>query len=71
MNNIFLLNLIAELIKEDQPTAEQIKCARIIVDNLIKTNDKVILQSLPPVYINSQLDEDAIQARKELTGEIG
>ena len=63
MNQLFLLKLIADLIKSDKPTIEEIKCARTIVENLIKAYDKPTTAS---DIMESDLDPDAEAARREL-----
>jgi hypothetical protein len=65
MNQIFLLKLIADFIKDDKPSVEQIRCARTIVENLIKFQDKP-----QPVNPNNDLDDEAYNAKRELEGEV-
>lgn len=69
MNPQFLLKLVSDLIKDDKPTLEQVKCARVIVDGLIKeyepkefptTGD--LLTRIP----GHVLSLEAEQARQEL-----
>ena len=62
MNPLFLLNLISDLIKDDRPTPEQIKCTRVIVNNLIKEYNTVNT----PIESLSDLDKEAQEAKKEL-----
>ena len=57
-----LLKLVFDLIKNDKPTVEEIRCARTIIDNLIKVGG---WNGIAPEQ-TSDLDEDARQARKEL-----
>ena len=68
MDQLSLLKLISDLIKEDKPTTEQIKCARTIVDNLIVHYQPKLADAIGNVYIPSNLDPDAEQARQELLG---
>ena len=65
MNQLFLLQLIADLIKNDKPTVEEVRCARTIVENLIKGASGQY-ESTIVVPSNSMLDDEAEQARKEL-----
>ena len=62
MNEVNLLKLIADLIKSDKPTVEEIKCARTILANLISSSEPKE-ESIGHV---SDLDNEALQARKEL-----
>jgi len=66
MNQVFLLKLVADLIKADKPTVEEIRCARVIVDNLIKHQDNPT-SSGQTIIPNSELDADAEEAKRELT----
>ena len=65
MNDIFLLQLISDLIKEDKPTIEEVRCARTIVNNLIKAQ-------AVPTSINQAtggiLDSEALAAKNDLMG---
>ena len=65
MNQPFLLQLIADLIKNDKPTVEEVRCARTIVENLIKEASGQY-ESTIIVPTNSMLDDEAEEARREL-----
>ena len=66
MNQLFLLKLIADLIKSDKPTVEEIRCARTIINSLIQNEPPILI---PKGYevLGNDLDEIAQQAKKELT----
>lgn len=64
MNQLFLLKLLLDLIKTDKPTVEEVHCARTILDNLIKSQDKP--QPISSNMEQSDLDDDAEAARQEL-----
>ena len=64
MNQPFLLQLIADLIKNDKPTVEEVRCARTIVENLIKGYTKPTTAS--EIIDESNLDSEAEAARREL-----
>lgn len=68
MNSLFLLTLIADLIKSDKPTVEQIHCVRVIVNNLIQESEKQKLESSGYITEKPHLDQEAKQAQEELTG---
>jgi len=67
MNQLFLLNLISDLIKEDKPTVEQVRCVRVIIDNMIK-EFQTPSGTLPygVIFNDSELSQEAKQARKDL-----
>ena len=62
MKQIFLLKLIADFLKSDKPTVEEIRCARTILDNLIKNDEEPEIETTQL----SDLDSEAQQAQKEL-----
>ena len=65
MNPLFLLNLIFDLLKSDKPTVEEIKCARTVVENLIKYYTKPEMS--PDIMMEgSNLSPEAQEARREL-----
>ena len=67
MSQLFLLKLVAELIKSDKPTAEEVRCARTIVGQMVEAAEEPIQpgrgEVIDPI---SDLDEAAQLARKEL-----
>lgn len=64
MNEVNLLRLVADLIKSDKPTPEQVQCARTIITGLIESKqDKFEMKSSSE---ESVLDDEAEQARREL-----
>lgn len=66
MNQFFLLKLIADLIKSDKPTIEEVRCARTIIQNLIDSSSPQYVDGVEELPINDGLDDEAKQARKEL-----
>lgn len=66
MNQLFLLKLIADLIKSDKPTVEEIKCARTIVSNLIEAGTPKQAEDSTFISGTIPLDMDADAARRDL-----
>ena len=65
MNPLFLLNLISDLLKSDKPTVEEIRCARVILENLVKEYD--IKEPLGNMLSEkSDLSPEAEKAKREL-----
>lgn len=69
MNPLFLLKLIFDLIKDDKPTAEEVRCARTIANNLIDyytTNTALYGIENTKELMDSELSPEALQAQREL-----
>lgn len=69
MKNLLLLKLIADLIKTNKPSVEEIRCTRTIIDNLIKEYDssKESIESSNDLSLLDQgLSLEANQAIKDL-----
>jgi len=62
--------MIADLLKADKPTQEQIHCARQIIAGLIASYDKKLPGSSSSVSTSVALDDpEAEEAREELLDE--
>ena len=71
MDYHFLLKLVFELLEGDNPTAEEIGCAKKILKEMIDSGDKEIPSFVTGIPGSTDLDLEAERARRELTNEKG
>ena len=64
MNPLFLLKLVSELL-QDKPTADEINCAKKIIENMVKEYENTVIPNSTN-FTDPTLDSEAQQAQQEL-----